>query len=421
MISYAQNFEDVILWRALKNISNGFYIDIGAQDPVLDSVSRSFYELGWRGVHVEPSPYYASKLRKERPDEEILQWAIGSTEGEMHFFHLPDTGLSTGVESIARSHQEAGFLVEEISTPVRTTAHLLNAYADRDIHWMKVDCEGMEPDIIEGWKSSSVRPWIVLVESVLPSTQTPSYASWDAALLALGYDYVYFDGLNRFYVSHQQPQLKAAFGPGPNCFDAFLSAPFNMALRNGERELAAQQGALMSIRDRVGKAALAAQLDDIREAMRLERDQAVAMMVLERDRALKAEKISRLLERACEKSETEARSLVEELRHTRTQLEASVANAEHWRNFSQAILGTTSWRITKPIRWLKRSIQRLSSQDALPADGESDHESHSASVTDYAYHLEPGLRAFFNKPPVGNKSPILSRAEALFTELKSSS
>ena len=29
-ISYAQNFEDVMLWRALKHISEGFYIDIGA-------------------------------------------------------------------------------------------------------------------------------------------------------------------------------------------------------------------------------------------------------------------------------------------------------------------------------------------------------------------------------------------------------
>ena len=50
MISYAQNFEDVMLWRALKHVERGFYIDIGAQDPVVDSVSLAFYEQGWRGV-----------------------------------------------------------------------------------------------------------------------------------------------------------------------------------------------------------------------------------------------------------------------------------------------------------------------------------------------------------------------------------
>ena len=55
--SYAQNFEDVILYRALGSIRNGFYIDVGAQHPEIDSVSKAFYDLGWRGVHVEPVPY----------------------------------------------------------------------------------------------------------------------------------------------------------------------------------------------------------------------------------------------------------------------------------------------------------------------------------------------------------------------------
>ena len=54
IISYAQNFEDVMLWRALGQIEHGFYIDIGAQDPIIDSVSLAFYEHGWRGIHVEP-------------------------------------------------------------------------------------------------------------------------------------------------------------------------------------------------------------------------------------------------------------------------------------------------------------------------------------------------------------------------------
>lgn len=46
--SYAQNFEDVMLWRALKHIKNGFYIDIGGRYPDLDSVTLAFYENNWK-------------------------------------------------------------------------------------------------------------------------------------------------------------------------------------------------------------------------------------------------------------------------------------------------------------------------------------------------------------------------------------
>ena len=63
MISFAQNCEDVILWRALKHVKKGCYIDIGAWDPVVDSVSMFFYTQGWRGIHAEPNPFYAKKLR----------------------------------------------------------------------------------------------------------------------------------------------------------------------------------------------------------------------------------------------------------------------------------------------------------------------------------------------------------------------
>ena len=38
-ISYAQNYEDVILWRALRDVERGFYVDVGAADPQVDSVT----------------------------------------------------------------------------------------------------------------------------------------------------------------------------------------------------------------------------------------------------------------------------------------------------------------------------------------------------------------------------------------------
>ena len=41
MISYAQNFEDVLLARAFRNRDRGFYIDVGAWHPVFDSVTAS--------------------------------------------------------------------------------------------------------------------------------------------------------------------------------------------------------------------------------------------------------------------------------------------------------------------------------------------------------------------------------------------
>lgn len=41
-----------MLKRALKDIDCGFYIDIGANDSEIDSVTKAFYDEGWRGINI---------------------------------------------------------------------------------------------------------------------------------------------------------------------------------------------------------------------------------------------------------------------------------------------------------------------------------------------------------------------------------
>lgn len=71
-ISYAQNFEDIRLWRALKHVEKGLYIDVGANHPTADSVTRAFYDRGWSGINVEPVPSYYHALCQERPRDTNL-------------------------------------------------------------------------------------------------------------------------------------------------------------------------------------------------------------------------------------------------------------------------------------------------------------------------------------------------------------
>jgi FkbM family methyltransferase len=224
IVSYAQNFEDVILWRALKHVERGFYIDIGALHPVRDSVSCAFYHSGWRGVHVEPLADYAEELRRARPDEDVFEAAIAAENGEIDFFSIAGSGLSTGDEGFARMHEQAGYSVEQIRVPCMPLSSILRRYGDREIHWLKIDVEGMEKTVVESWQPSSVRPWVVIVEATKPMLGESAFSHWEGTLLSYGYEFVYFDGLNRFYLSDQHLELRGQFGAGPNVFDDFVLA-----------------------------------------------------------------------------------------------------------------------------------------------------------------------------------------------------
>lgn len=87
-ISYAQNFEDIRLWRALKHFENGFYIDVGANQPTVDSVTKAFYERGWTGINIEPVQIYHDALCQERPKDINLQCVAGDNAEALTFYEI---------------------------------------------------------------------------------------------------------------------------------------------------------------------------------------------------------------------------------------------------------------------------------------------------------------------------------------------
>ena len=223
IVSYAQNFEDVMLWRALGRVENGFYIDVGAFHPIHDSVSKGFYERGWRGIHIEANPAFAALIKQDRPDEVVLNVALAASQGHLMFNVFEDIpGESTGNQLYARSRMAEGVEMRTFEVPCCTLSDVFAQVNDREIHWLKIDVERMEAEVLSGWGQSGARPWIVVVESVLPHTTIENNTEWEHLLNERGYNNVYFDGLNRFYVSSNHSELSGAFLSGPNIFDGFM-------------------------------------------------------------------------------------------------------------------------------------------------------------------------------------------------------
>jgi FkbM family methyltransferase len=209
-VSHAQYGEDVRLWRALGHVAEGRYVDVGAQDPDDMSVTRAFYDRGWSGINVEPVPAYAAKLRARRPRDVTLEAALAAMPGERTLHEVPDTGLSTLDPAIARWHADQGRSMRSRTVAIDTLERVWIAHAVRDVHFLKVDVEGAEPEVLAGIDLDAHRPWIVVVEATRPMTRIPSYAAWEPRLLAARYRLACDDGVNRYYVADEHADLAPA-------------------------------------------------------------------------------------------------------------------------------------------------------------------------------------------------------------------
>lgn len=322
-VSYAQNCEDVMLWRALKDVNNGFYIDVGAAWPVEHSVTKAFYDRGWHGINIEPNPIHHASLANERQRDINLQLAVGAIKGSLTINLVGATGLSTLDCAIANKHQTDGWGIVQQTVSIVTLAEVCLQYVPpgQEIHFLKVDVEGFEEQALKGHSWTKYRPWIVLVEATLPMTQQESYEAWEPILLNANYCFAYADGLNRYYVAKEHVGLAFQLKYPPNVFDSFVL---------------------------------------------IDQQNAEAKFQQAQEKLSQAETKSKQAQEKLIQAEVREQQLKEQLVQAEIKVKQAEAMVNQKAAYLEAVYISTSWRITAPFRWTVIQAQLLS-KHGLPS------------------------------------------------------
>jgi FkbM family methyltransferase len=214
-ISYAQNGEDAVLARVLADVDRGRYIDVGANDPDTHSVTRAFYDRGWSGINIEPVLAVHARLEAARTRDVNLAVAAGRIDGTIDLGEIAETGLSTTDPGVAARHGRSGYAVVHREVPMLTLDTIWQRHAAGEIHFLKIDVEGGESDVLAGIDLATRRPWVIVVEATAPLTNIPTHDAWEPRLLDAHYRFAHDDGLNRYYVAEEHAALIASFAASP--------------------------------------------------------------------------------------------------------------------------------------------------------------------------------------------------------------
>lgn len=220
LISYAQNAEDVLLNRVFGKKTEGFYIDVGAHDPIENSVTKHFSLQGWRGINIEPErgTELFGRICADRPNDINLNLGASDHEGVLTFFQTVSApGWSTFSTAQIKEITRWGFDYVEHQIPVTTLAKICEEHvpAGLQIDFLKIDAESHEREVLLGNDWTRWRPLIVLVED-------NGTHLWEPVIRQAGYLFAAFDGINRYFIREENGDLLPAFAAPVNVMDNFI-------------------------------------------------------------------------------------------------------------------------------------------------------------------------------------------------------
>ena len=200
--SYAQNGEDILAWEFLGKSDQGYYVEVGANDPVFRSQTYFLEQRGWTGILVEPLPNLCQALRAKRPRSIVCQAGAGSPSSPPKAI-LKQT--RNDAWSHIKGHTDDSDVVAEIEVEMRTLESILEEHHAPQIDLLSIDTEGMEIDVLDGLNLETRRPRLILVEDHMDHLELYFY------LRRRGYRLAKRTGANNWWVPKGSPKPHLSF------------------------------------------------------------------------------------------------------------------------------------------------------------------------------------------------------------------
>lgn len=171
-LTFSQFGEDVVVEAMMATLGldrrPGFYVDVGAFDPVQHSNTCMLFLRGWTGVNIDANPAAIERFRQARPNDRNVHAAVSDAEEEVEFDIYALAGLSTADPGAKAAYAREGRakLVEQLRLRTRRLADILaeNVPPGQAIDLMSVDVEGLDLAVLRSNDWSRFAPLFLLVE-----------------------------------------------------------------------------------------------------------------------------------------------------------------------------------------------------------------------------------------------------------------
>ena len=180
IVSYSQFGEDAYLLAFYKRliyernliVERGCVIDIGAFRPISNSNSYAFYQRGWHGINVDPTPGFKRIFDRVRPGDTNLEVGVAARDGTgtLYLFDRPCVWNTLDREAAAHASKVTGKQAQEIPVKISRLDTILDEHLKGEaLELLLIDAEVYDLEILRSNNFLKYRPRVIMIEVMAAS------------------------------------------------------------------------------------------------------------------------------------------------------------------------------------------------------------------------------------------------------------
>lgn len=175
--SYSQEGEDMVLRSLFEGQKNykGFFVDVGAHHPYRFSNTLHFYQKGWRGINIEPTPGAIKAFNTFRSKDINLNIGISDHQGKLTFYCFNEPALNGFSKELSEERNNTSKkykIIKEVDVETYPLSDILDKYvpAGQKIDFLTIDVEGLDLMVLKSNNWDKYKPSYILVEDKIDFT-----------------------------------------------------------------------------------------------------------------------------------------------------------------------------------------------------------------------------------------------------------
>ncbi|MDD3413827.1 MAG: FkbM family methyltransferase [Lachnospiraceae bacterium] len=204
--------EDAIILNIINllniDVSMMSYLELGTNNPISINNTYLLYQLGVRGVLVEPNPLLTNIIKCVRPEDRLITKAVDiHNSGKTTFYELNSSALGTiaidKLEDDVVSKISTDFEIIDTFDVETITINDIFESMEATPTLLATDIEGLDYEVIKSIDFNKYRPRIILTELIAWGAKKDEKREMVEFLSDMGYRHFEINGGNGFFLMEE--------------------------------------------------------------------------------------------------------------------------------------------------------------------------------------------------------------------------